>query len=101
MTSSGHKYGPDGVGDAPRLGRHVGAAARQAEAEAAAGLQRLSLARESLAEEESRLEAARQEATTRLHQTLHDIERERSLISDSTAATARLEQESRPGMSFT
>ena len=67
---------------------------RQAEAEAAAGLQRLSLARESLAEEESRLEAARQEATTRLHQTLLDIERERSLISDSTAATARLEQES-------
>ena len=66
---------------------------RQAEAEAAAALQRLSLARESLAEEESRLEAARQETTTRLHQTQQDMERERSLVNDSKAATTRLEQE--------
>ncbi len=66
---------------------------RQVEADAAAALQRLSLARESLTEAESRLEIAQQEATTRLHQTQQDMERERSLVSDSTAATSRLEQE--------
>jgi len=66
---------------------------RQAEAEAAAALQRLSMARESLAEEESRLDAARQEAVNRLNQTQQDMERERSLISDSALATERLEQE--------
>ena len=66
---------------------------RKAEAEAAAALQRLSMARERLAEEQSRLEAARQEVTTRIHQTQHDMERERSLVSDSTAAISRLELE--------
>ena len=66
---------------------------RQAEAEAAAALQRLAMARESLAEEASRIEAARQEAATRLHQTQQDMEREKSLISDAAAATARLELE--------
>ncbi len=66
---------------------------RQAEAEAAAALQRLTMARENLVQEESRLEAARQETITRLHQTQQDMERERSLVNDTNAANARLELE--------
>ena len=66
---------------------------RQAEAEAAAALQRLRMARENLVQEESRLEAGRQETTTRLRQTQQDKERERSLVSDATEANARLELE--------
>ncbi len=66
---------------------------RNAEAEAAAGLQRLSLARENLEEEEGRLESAKQQAQEQLEQITRDIERETTLAADANAALTRLEGE--------
>ena len=66
---------------------------RQEEAEAAAALQRLKLERDSLGEEEKRIDVAHQETKTRLSQISQDMEREHNLISDSTAAIVRLENE--------
>ncbi|WP_119462111.1 AAA family ATPase [Rhodospirillaceae bacterium SYSU D60014] len=66
---------------------------RRTEAEAAAELQRLNLAREGLDQEEARVEAARAEASRRLAQIDDDIRRETALAADAAAAQARLESE--------
>lgn len=67
---------------------------RQAEAEAAAELQRLSLARDGLDSEEARIAEAQQNCRSRLAQIAADIERERGLAADATAASRMLEAES-------
>ncbi|MEM8589244.1 MAG: chromosome segregation protein SMC [Pseudomonadota bacterium] len=66
---------------------------RQAEAEAAARLQRLTLAREGLAEEEQRLQRATEETERRLAQIERDKDRERSLAGDADDALKRLDTE--------
>ena len=66
---------------------------RGTEAEAAAALQRLTLARERLEEEEERLDQARRDCETRLSHTIQDMERERTLAADAEAAIARLGKE--------
>jgi chromosome segregation protein len=66
---------------------------RQQEAEAAARLQRLTVARESLEAEEARLKAARGEVETRLAQIAEDSVRETARGADATAAITRLEGE--------
>lgn len=66
---------------------------RQAEAEAAAALQRLTLARESLDTEEKRLEEAKRECELRLSQVAEDIMREQRLVADSDEALKRLAEE--------
>jgi chromosome segregation protein len=63
---------------------------RQAEAAAAAALQRLSAARDALDNEESRARARVAELERRLQQLSQDIDRERRLASDAEAALARL-----------
>jgi chromosome segregation protein len=63
---------------------------RQAEAETAAELQRLIIAREGLDEEEARIEAARSDITTRLEQVAADRAREETLVSDAHLAVERL-----------
>ncbi|MCA1941964.1 MAG: AAA family ATPase, partial [Caenispirillum bisanense] len=68
-------------------------ALRQAEAEAAARLQRLVLAREQLDAEERRIASARQDAEVRLRQIADDIDRERLRAQDADEAVARLEEE--------
>ncbi len=66
---------------------------REKEAEAAAALQRLNLAKESLEEEEARLQAAQEECETRLEQVTQDMERERNLAADANAAMRNLGEE--------
>ena len=66
---------------------------REKEAEAAAALQRLTLAKESLEEEEARLAAAQEECETRLEQVGQDMERERNLAADANAAMRSLAEE--------
>ena len=66
---------------------------RQAEAVAAAELQRLNLARQGLEEEERRLTASRQAAEARLEQLAADLKREDELAADAKTALARLEEE--------
>ena len=66
---------------------------RQAEAEAAAELQRLNLAREGLDAEEQRIEAAAAETANRIEQTATDKARETALIADADTALKRLEEE--------
>jgi len=66
---------------------------RQAETEAAAELQRLSLARDGLDEEVKRIEDARLDRVHRLEQVSHDIARERNLAEDATQASQRLAHE--------
>ena len=66
---------------------------REKEAEAAAALQRLTLAKESLEGEEARLAAAQEECETRLEQVGQDIERERNLAADANAAMRSLAEE--------
>jgi chromosome segregation protein len=68
-------------------------ALRQAEAVAAAELQRLTLARQGLEEEERRLTASRQAAEARLEQLAADLKREDELAADAKTALARLEEE--------
>jgi chromosome segregation protein len=66
---------------------------RQAEAKAAAGLQRLVLARENLDSEEQRAAEAERECRTRLDHVVADTEREKALAADATTAVRRLEAE--------
>lgn len=66
---------------------------RQAEAEAAAALQRLTLARENLDTEEKRLDEAKRECELRLSQVAEDIMREQRLVADSDEALKRLVEE--------
>lgn len=68
---------------------------RQAEAEAAAELQRLSLARDGLDAEEARVAEAQANCRSRLHQIAADIEREQGLAADATAARRMLEAEAK------
>jgi chromosome segregation protein len=66
---------------------------REAEAAAAAGLQRLVMARETLDNEENRAKARLAELDHRLVQLAQDIEREQRLASDARAALERLAAE--------
>ncbi|MDP6774092.1 MAG: AAA family ATPase, partial [Rhodospirillales bacterium] len=70
-------------------------ALRQAEAEAAAELQRLVLARDGLETESQRVETERQESQTRLDHVNADIERETGLADEAAAAMKRLDAERR------
>src|SRR5262249_7602760 len=65
-------------------------ALREAEARAAAALQRLTMARETLDREEARATDRMTELDRRLVQLGDDIERERRLAADAQAALARL-----------
>ena len=65
-------------------------ALREAEARAAAGLQRLVMARETLEKEETRAKDRIAELDRRLVQLADDIERERRSAADAEAALARL-----------
>ncbi|MGD9538486.1 MAG: chromosome segregation protein SMC [Alphaproteobacteria bacterium] len=67
---------------------------RQAEAELGAALHRLAVARDALEAEEQRVVEARAALETRLGQIAADIERERGLAADGTAALERIEAES-------
>ena len=66
---------------------------RNQESEAAAELQRLTLARDGLDEEVKRIEDARLDRVHRLEQVSHDIARERNLAEDATQASSRLSHE--------
>ena len=66
---------------------------REAEAEAAAKLQRLKLAREELDREEERVRAAEAQLAQRLAQIAGDTERERGRAEDAMQAAARLDAE--------
>jgi chromosome segregation protein len=66
---------------------------RQAEAEAAAEVQRLNHARAGLDQEEERVAAAQADAERRAQQADSDIARERALAEDARAADARLSAE--------
>ncbi|MFP1631719.1 chromosome segregation protein SMC [Zhengella sp. ZM62] len=77
----------------------VGASAlpalREAEAGAAAALQRLTIARTQLDEEAGRLKNRQAELDKRLAQLAADIERERRMVSDNAEVLARLDEEER------
>jgi chromosome segregation protein len=66
---------------------------RDAEARAAAALQRLVMARETLEREETRARERMAELDRRLTQLAADVERERRLAADAEAALARLSEE--------
>lgn len=66
---------------------------RQADAAAAARVQRLTLARAELDREEARLATRRQELETRLAQLAQDMAREHALSADAEGVIARLEEE--------
>jgi chromosome segregation protein len=66
---------------------------REAEAKAAAALQRLLIARETLEREEARARERIGELDRRIAQYASDLERERSLAADAQAALARLDDE--------
>jgi chromosome segregation protein len=68
-------------------------ALREAEAKAAAALQRLIIARESLEREETRAKERIAELDRRLEQFAADLARERTLAADAEAALERLAQE--------
>ena len=68
-------------------------ALREAEAKAAAGLQRLLIARDALEREEARAEERIDELDRRLEQFAADLGRERKLAADATAALDRLAAE--------
>jgi chromosome segregation protein len=68
-------------------------ALRQAEAKAAAALQRLILARDALEREETRAKERMAELDRRLHQLGEDIEREWRLAEDAASALSRLAAE--------
>ncbi|HXW42941.1 MAG TPA: chromosome segregation protein SMC [Xanthobacteraceae bacterium] len=63
---------------------------RDAEAKAAAGLQRLIIARETLDREEARARERIDELNRRIDQFAADLERERALLADAEAALGRL-----------
>jgi chromosome segregation protein len=66
---------------------------RDAEARAAASLQRLSIARTQLDDEAKRLDARRQELERRITQLAADIERERQMIAGNSQILDRLNEE--------
>jgi chromosome segregation protein len=66
---------------------------REAEAAAAATLQRLNIARAELEREEARAKARVDELDRRIQQLTQDLERERSLGADATEVLARLDRE--------
>ena len=66
---------------------------REAEAKAAAGLQRLIIARETLDREETRAKERIDELDRRIEQFAADLERERALAADAEAALQRLDAE--------
>ncbi len=66
---------------------------RQAEAEAAAELQRLTIARGALDKEEERITQARQDADRQLRENEADHGREQALTTDAIAAAERLNDE--------
>ncbi|MEP9376637.1 chromosome segregation protein SMC [Aquabacter sp. CN5-332] len=66
---------------------------RQAEAAAAATLQRLTIARSELDKEEARLAARRQELERRMQQLGQDMARENALSADASGVLTRLEEE--------
>jgi len=66
---------------------------REAEARAAAGLQRLIMARDALDAEETRARERLAELDRRLAQFEEDVARERTLVADAEAALAQLAQE--------
>ena len=68
-------------------------ALREAEAKAAAALQRLLLARDGLEREEARAKERLDELDRRLEQFAADLERERTLAADATNALGRLDTE--------
>jgi len=68
-------------------------ALREAEARAAAGLQRLIVARETLEREETRARERIGELDRRIEQFAADLERERALAADAEAALQRLDTE--------
>lgn len=68
-------------------------ALRSADAQAAAVLQRLTLAQDGLDAEERRVSADRQACQLRLDQARADLDRERTLVADATAALAHLAAE--------
>jgi chromosome segregation protein len=68
-------------------------ALREAEARAAAALQRLLLARDGLEREEARAKERIAELDQRLEQFAADLERERTLAADAATALARLDNE--------
>ncbi|MGC1780776.1 MAG: chromosome segregation SMC family protein, partial [Xanthobacteraceae bacterium] len=68
-------------------------ALREAEAGAAAGLQRLVVARETLEREEARAKERILELDRRIEQFAADLERERALAADAEAALQRLDAE--------
>lgn len=68
-------------------------ALRDAEAHAAAGLHRLTVERENLDAEEVRARDQARQLTARLEQIIHDIARERHLMSDTSEALQRLSKE--------
>ncbi len=74
---------------------------RQKEAEAAAQLQRLVLARDGLDDEERRIGAAIEDGKTRLAQITADIGREKAMASDAANAAKRLEKERAETLSAT
>ncbi|MEZ5810769.1 MAG: chromosome segregation SMC family protein [Rhizobiaceae bacterium] len=77
------------------IGAHGLPALREAEAKAAAALQRLNIARAQLDEEAERLSDRRAELEKRLQQLDADIEREKQLLSDNAEAIQRLDEEER------
>jgi chromosome segregation protein len=66
---------------------------REAEARAAAALQRLLIARDTLDAEETRARERLAERDRRLAQFADDVARERTLVADAEAALAQLAQE--------
>jgi len=66
---------------------------REAEAKAAAELQRLNLAREQLEKEQNRIAEDKAAAEARHEQTIADMGRERTLIADAEAAIRMLDEE--------
>jgi len=68
-------------------------ALREAEARAAAGLQRLVVARETLEREEARAKERIGELDRRIEQFAADLQRERALAADAAAALQRLDSE--------
>ena len=66
---------------------------REAEAAAAAELQRLTIARDGLAQEEARIQREQEDCLSRLEQMGHDMQRETTRADDAVDATKRLESE--------
>ncbi|WP_421522197.1 chromosome segregation SMC family protein [Ochrobactrum quorumnocens] len=75
------------------IGAHKLPEMREAEAKAAAALQRLSIARTQLDEEDGRIRARRAELMKRLEQLTADIAREEQMVRENADILARLDEE--------